>query len=155
MERRIIWMLFLIIGILSSSLFQSCGPGEVEYRHTKSYKYNNQTEYSIVIHKWLNNAEAVYALSQSGQIEFKKEFDSGSCFIDEIPQIGYYPGLGCLLIRADSIEIVFDNSKSYWLKPSDNIEVNILKEVNYDYTKQRNREDYLYNFTDKDYQNSN
>ncbi len=155
MQQKITWMLLLIIGTLSSPLFQSCGQGEVEDITIKSYKYYNQTKYSIVVHKWLNNAETVYELPQSGQIEFKNEFNGGGCFIDEIQQTAFSPDSDCLLINADSLRIIFDDSKSYWLKHSDNVDVNILKEGNYDYTKQGNREDYLYNFTDKDYQNSN
>lgn len=155
MAQKITWELLLIIGIVSNFLFQSCGQGEVEYIHIKSYKYDNQAGYSIVIHKWLNNAETVYKLPQSGEIEFKNEFKGGGCFIDEIQQTAFSPDSDCLLINSDSIRIIFDGSKSYWLKPSDNVDVNILKEVNYQYTKQDNREDYLYKFTDKDYQNSN
>ncbi len=154
MVQKTIWMLLLVIGILSSLIFQSCGQEEVEDISIKSYKYGNQTEYSIVIHKWLNNTEIVYELSQSGQqIEFKNEFNGGGCFIDDIQQTTFSPDSDCLLINADSIKIIFDNSKSYWLKPSDNVDVNILKEVNY--TKQGNREDYSYSFTNKDYQYSN
>ena len=155
MARKTTWMLLLFTGILSSSLFQSCGQEIVEKIFIKSYRYDNQTDYSIVIHKWINNIEKVYELSQSGQIEFKNKFNGGGCFIDEIPQTAFSPDSDCLFINSDSVRIIFEDSKSYWLKPSDNVDVNILKEVNYEYTKKANREDYLYIFTDKDYQYSN
>ena len=132
----------------SSSLFQSYGTDIVEHVAIKNYKYDNQTEYSIVIHKWRNNNEFEYELLPGTQIRFKAELTgtSSSCYIDDVRERGY-----CLLIIADSVEIIFDNSKSYLLKSLENFSVNILNRENYEYDRQGIQEYYSYQFTDEDY----
>ena len=151
MEQRTTWILLLIIGLLSSFLFQSCEKGEVEYINIKNYKYINQTNYAITIHKWLNNIENKYEISNSDKIEFRMEFNGGGCFINNVNQIAFNPNSDCLLINADSIKIVFNNTKKLTLKQGDTRKVNILNEANYISKKSGNVENYEYSFTQKDY----
>ena len=155
MRPKIIWMLLSAFGILSSFLFQSCvkckANEECELVFIKNYQYSNQTSYSIDIHRYRrsfdNGNGHVHKLSPLGKIEFKREFPFG-CYIDDIRQD---VSNNCFLIFADSIRIVFDNSRSYWLKHSDSVDVNILHHVNYNLTRQGIRRYYLYTFTEKDY----
>lgn len=151
MLQKTTWTLLLIIGLLSSFLFQSCGKGDVEYINIKNYNYTNQTNYVITISKWLNNVENKYEISKSGKINFRMEFNGGGCFIDNVNQTAFNPNSSCLLIIADSIKIVFDNNKKLTLKQGDKRDINILNESNYNFNKAGNIENFNYVFTQKDY----
>ena len=155
MQRKTIWMLLSVIGTLGSLSLKSCGRETIEEVYIKSYVYSNNTEHSIKIKKWLDGEMLTYDLQKSGKIEFRNEFNGGGCLIDNVVQTSFSPNSDCLLIISDSLEIVFDGSRSYVLKPSDNIETNILREANYEHDRKRNKEDFRYSFTEKDYMKAN
>ncbi|MDE0471353.1 MAG: hypothetical protein OXH57_05380, partial [Ekhidna sp.] len=112
MRLKITWMLLSAFGIPSSLLFQSCDkckPDDpCEPILAINYQYSNQTVYSIATYRWDYDKEFVYELPARSQIEF--EVDDG-CINNVVPNFST-----CPLIYADSIRIVFDNSRSYWLK---------------------------------------
>ena len=148
-------MLLLIFGLLCSFFLQSCGKGEIELINIKNYKYSNQTNYAITIYKWHNNVEYKYEISSSNNIEFRMEFNGGGCFIGNVNQTTFNPNSDCLLLIADSIKIVFDNTKKLTFKRGDTRDISILNEINYNYKKIANTENYEYSFTQKDYDLAN
>ena len=157
MGQKTIWLLLLAIGILNSSILQSCRQELiVEKVIIRTYKYVNNTGHSITIKKWqLNDFMIAYDLPSSNEIKFKVEFPFGDCSIDDGKRVtSFNANSNCLLIISDSLKIIFDDSKSYSLKPDNNIKINILKEENYEHAKEGNIEDFSYYFTSKDYENA-
>ena len=149
----------LVFGILSSFFLNSCGDTIFDYEYTYSFTYDNQTEYPIEIRNWFNDVEYLYTLSPSDQINFKDISPSiggdGSCYINDA-EVERNDSIGCTSfpIFADSVKVTFDGSRTYWLSRRDDVEVNILKQTNYDSTKEGKSDFYYYSFTNDDYQYS-
>ena len=158
MEHGITSTLRLVFGILSSVFLNSCGDTQISYVYTISFTYDNQTEYPIEIRNWFNDIEYLYTLSPSDQINFKAILPtsaSGSCYINDT-EVEKYGSIGSTRfpIFADSVKVTFDGFRTYWLLRRDDVEVNILKQTNYDSTKEGTSSYYYYAFTNDDYQYS-
>ena len=161
MERKTIYIAFLLFGILSSLIY-SCDEGEdcdfppsliSSKKHT--YTYTNETNFSINLEYWKGGISTSYNLEPSKKIIFHDEGSLRNCTVDGIKSSENW----CVLVLADSLKIIFDNTKILTLKQDDTRDINILKVVNYsiEFEEYDQIEEYdeiwnlRYSFTQKDY----
>lgn len=142
MEREIIWMQLLLIGILSSLV--SCTE-KTDDSYYEKYVFMNNSNHEIVIEAYTKNdgdyLKNTYSISKD------------SSFVQEIEiMFGSKTGIVAL---SDSVEIFFDSTKYNWFLPNSESEYNVLDRNNYLMDKlSDNYVKYTYVFSDNDYNNA-
>ena len=143
MEQKIIWMLFLIIGLTTKT---GCKK-KVDYQVTTTYFYENNTEHSIKMSVYcIEDASLIveYSISSYDTLSFKIEADGGAGPFQYDTHVGE---------QGDSIVLLFDNERYLTYPP--HTARSVLDHGNY------KREDIgntlsnmYYTFTEDDYNNA-
>lgn len=137
MKREIIWMLLLVIGTLSNLVY-SC-KGEVDRSQLQQFIYVNNSNYTILINKYINNnIKNEYLISKNDSLI--QEIDLG------------FGSTENLIIYSDSVNVVFENSKILRFKLNDNVNRNLLKMESYESYRKNDVIVNKYIFTNTDYQ---
>lgn len=146
-------IVYLIIGgLISIVCFTACDKELVEALQINSYIYKNNTEHTITLKKVLDGNTYEYQLKPSEEINFKATLGTGgSCSINGATTTTFNPDANCLLIHSDSLQVIFNSTKSYILTRTAIGEENVLKVENYQMKKVNNHTTYTYTFTEKDY----
>ena len=143
MVQKIIWMLLLVTGILSS--FYSCKES-IDNVHIDDYYFVNNTNYSMRIESFTKIDN-----------EFRKHtynLNKDSCFFQQLEFMsGSTTGIIAL---SDSIFLSFEDIKAISFLPSNQTSTfNILNINNYKFNKKSdNHFEYTYVFTENDFQNA-
>jgi hypothetical protein len=142
MEREIIWMQLLLIGILSS--LTSCTE-KTDDSYYEKYVFMNNSNHEIVIDAYTKNDDDYLKNTYS--------ISKDSSFVQEIEiMFGSKTGIVAL---SDSVEIFFDSIKHNWFLPNSESEYNFLDRNNYLMDKlSDNHVKYTYVFSDSDYNNA-
>ncbi|NOU17112.1 MAG: hypothetical protein HOO91_06090 [Bacteroidales bacterium] len=142
MAQRTIWMQLLLIGILSS--FQSCK--KVDRSFIEEYNLINKTEYQIDIEVF-NRIDhgyykSTYNIPKDSVWVQKIDLDSGS-------KTG-------IIALADSVSVIFDNTKILNFLPYTESPFNILNQNNYDLIEiKENYHKYTFVINEEMYNNTN
>jgi len=141
MAQKIIWIIFLIIGI---SII-GCDKGEIDEKYFESFEYLNNSGYNIHIKSYYMQAslkESNYEINNGTKIILKQMITIGQ--------------VDSLIINADSIRITFDNNKSVIYHKNDMSDYNIINRQNYISNKVSDNEtNFKYEFTIEDYNQAN
>lgn len=137
----------LIFGILSS-LIMGCGDSGESKIITETFNYANSTQYIIRIQEWKQNTMNEFTIPPQQNLFFKIMLGVGSsCSIN-----GNASGNSdCLLLYADSVKIIFDNTKFIQFDRNTNSNLNILKKENYSSENSNDKYNYEYSFSELHY----
>ncbi|MBX9808262.1 MAG: hypothetical protein K2X95_10750 [Flavobacteriaceae bacterium] len=113
--QKIIWIKYLIIGLIFSSTFLSCSPGEVGEKINDIYVYTNTTEQLVSIHVYSYNHDLVYNVLPGKQLKIDEFNDHTVNFI----------------INADSIIVSNDLGKILKFNRNTESSKNIIQDKNY------------------------
>lgn len=151
MVRKQNYTTLLLIGILFSLIFYSCGTAEIEKISYIKETFTNNSGKDLSIEKWNGDKSVIYSLKNDQTIDLEVELPCCGCIVNGKEINNNINSYYCLIGTSESLKIIFEDNKSIILKPDDAREINILKRQNYTYFQNGNKQFYSYIFKEKDY----
>jgi len=138
MAQKITWMQLLIIGLISSIFLSACEK-KVDNQIISDYIFSNQSNHTIQLHCFFAGIDSTYSLNKSNTFKISEDLMTGASFI---------------IVRADSVKVVYDSIKYQIFNRISND--GVLNLNNYDYTEiTKNHHEYTFIFNEEMYNNAN